>query len=162
MLRGAVVSACATRAPNPGPIAGLLVSLAASLALSLACAPSTARASDGYELAIPLSGALIGTIALDITFIVATSVGLTDHDDAWAALELVYGVLGMAGCAIGAGYAIDQHVDGLAGALVLQGIGSAIFTAFGVLGLESEHPPNIEVAIAPGPDGFMFAASMRL
>lgn len=150
------MSACAIRSAATTLLAALLLSSAAAVA------PAPARASDGYELAFPLAGGVIGTVALDITFIVATSVGLTDHDDAWAVLELVYGLAGIAACSGGAAYAFDQHIDGLAGALILQGIGSAIFAGYGIAGLESEHPPNIDFAVVPSTDGVRVMASFTL
>jgi hypothetical protein len=146
VLCGEPVSACATRFITAVSLAAALLSTTAVLA------PASARASDGYEIAFPLA----------VTFIVATSVGLTDRDDGWAALELVYGLAGIAACSGGAAYAFDQHVDGLGGALILQGIGSVIFAAFGIAGLESEHPPNLDVAIVPAPDGVRVSASFAL
>lgn len=137
--------------------ATLLAALAFAICSSFAYAPP-ARASDGYEVAIPLSGALIGVTALDVTFIVATSVGLTDRDDGWAALQLTYGLAGMIGCGVGMGYAFDNDLDGLGGALALQAIGSTLFAVYGALGLESEATPDIDLALAPTDGGFYLSA----
>jgi len=136
----------------------------ANLALALllftfavSASPSSARASDGYEVALPIAGGLIGTVALDVTFTVAT--GLTYHDDTWATLEVIWGSLSLVGSGIGVGVAIDQGIDGLAGALVLQGIGSAIHLAYGLIGLETdEESPYVQVALVPTSGGFSLSA----
>lgn len=127
-----------------------------------ALTPTPARASDGYEVALPIAGGLIGTVALDVTFTVATATGLTYHDDAWATLEVIWGSLSLVGSGIGVGLAIDQGIDGLAGALVLQGIGSAIHLAYGLIGLETSNETNdapyVQVALVPTSGGFALSA----
>lgn len=127
-----------------------------ALALVLvASAPVPARASDGYELAFPLAGATLATVALDVTFIVATSVGLTDRDDGWAGVQLAYAIGSVVACGVGAGYAFDAGGgnEGLGGALLLQAAGSIVLAAYALVGLETV--PNVEVALAPSPDGFV-------
>lgn len=146
-----------TRAtPRLAPLAALGVALA--LAAGPA-APSVARASDGYEVALPLSGALIGTAALDVTFVIATSVGLTRRDEGWAAVQLVWGASSLVASGILAGWAFDAGGgnEGLGGALVLQGLGSAIFVGYALDGLEHEHGPNVtmDVALVPTDGGAM-------
>ncbi len=134
--------------------------LALLLASSLSLAAAPTRASDGYEVALPMAGGLIGVVALDVTFTVATATGLTYHDDAWATLEVIWGSLSLVASGIGIGWAIDQGIDGLAGALALQGIGSAIQLAYGLVGLESgETEADLRVALVPSREGFTLCAT---
>ncbi len=111
--------------------------------------PSTASASQGYELVVPIVGAVMVTAALDTTFVVATATGLTYHDDAWAIGQLTWAGASLAASAIGMGFALDQGIDGLAGGLALQAIGSVVLGVYAIVGLLETNGPGAAVAVLP-------------
>lgn len=123
------------------------------LAFSWVATPNTAAASEGFELALPIAGVVMSTVALDTTFIVATATGLTYHDDAWAAGQLTWAGASLFATGIGMAWALEQDYPGLAGGLALQGIGSVVLGVYAIVGLTEPNGPSATVAVVPRPGG---------
>ncbi|GAB5543023.1 MAG: hypothetical protein SangKO_027830 [Sandaracinaceae bacterium] len=126
------------------------------LTLGSLSAPAPASASDGYEVTLPIVGALFTTVGLDTTFIIATATGLTYEDAGWAAAQLTWAGASLAASAVGMGWAVEQGYDGLAGGVALQAVGSVVLGVYAILGLTEPHAdsmPTATVALLPRAGG---------
>ena len=137
----------------------------------LFAAPREAHASDGYEVGFVAAGVMIPSVALDVTFIVASATGLTYDDEGWAVAQTIWSVASLGGCAAGFVYAIQQPgFEGLAGGMALIGGAQAVFLGFAIHALaraewaheESEADPYVlpfSMSFTPQPGGALVGAS---
>lgn len=107
---------------------------------SFFAAPREAHASDGYEVGFVAAGVMIPSVALDVTFIVASATGLTYDDEGWAVAQTIWSVASLGGCAAGFVYAIQQPgFEGLAGGMALIGGAQAVFLGFAIHALARQQ-----------------------
>lgn len=159
-----------SRVPLRALPARLLVTLALAAGVFFT-APREAHASDGYEVGFVAAGVMIPSVALDVTFIVASATGLTYDDEGWAVAQTIWSVASLAGCAAGFGYAIQQPgFEGLAGGMALIGGAQAVFLGFAIHALarqqwsahdDGEADPSVlpvSLSFAPQPGGAIVGA----
>lgn len=158
------VRAPALRAPLLRSV--LVASLVAGVLFS---APRQAHASDGYEVGFAAAGVMIPSLALDVTFIVATATGLTYEDQGWAIAQTIWSVVSMGACVAGISYAAQEPgFEGLAGGLALVGGAQAVYLGYAIHALargEWDAAPYVDdglaFSVAPLPDGAMVSFGWR-
>jgi hypothetical protein len=131
----------------------LVASLVAGVLLG---APRQAHASDGYEVGFAAAGVMIPSLALDVTFIVATATGLTYEDQGWAIAQTIWAVASIGACGVGIAYAAQQPgFEGLAGGLAIHALARG----------EWDSAPYVDEGLAfgvsPLPDGAMVSFGLR-
>jgi hypothetical protein len=137
---------------------------------SFFAAPREARASDGYEVGFVAAGVMVPTLALDVTFIVASATGLTYDDEGWAVAQTIWSVASLGGCVAGFAYGVQQPgFEGLAGGMLMLGGLQAIFLGFAIHALArqewnyaGEADPYVlpvSFSFAPQPGGAVIGAS---
>lgn len=144
----------------------LVASLVAGVLFS---APRQAHASDGYEVGFAAAGVVIPSLALDVTFIVATATGLTYEDQGWAIAQTIWAVASLGACGVGIAYAAQRPgFEGLAGGLALVGGAQAVYLGYAIHALargEWDSAPYVDEELAfgvsPLPDGAMVSLGLR-
>jgi hypothetical protein len=144
----------------------LVSSLAAGV---LFAAPRQAHASDGYEVGFAAAGIMLPTLALDVTFIVATATGLTYEDQGWAIAQTIWAVASLGACGVGVVYAAQQPgFEGLAGGLAMIGGAQAVYLGYAIDALargewddDAREDPGFAFGVAPMPDGAMASLGWR-
>lgn len=145
------------------PLRALAARTFVALALAagvLFVSPREAHASDGYEVGFVAAGVLIPSLALDVTFIVASATGLTYEDEGWAVAQTIWAVASMGACGVGFGYAVQQPgFEGLAGGMALLGGAQAVFLGFAIHALARQEWAHAEAEAEPYvmPVSFSFA-----
>ncbi len=145
----------------------------ALVAAGLFVAPRQAHASDGYEVGFIAAGAMVPTLALDVTFIVASATGLTYDDEGWAVAQTIWSVASIGGCVAGFAYGIQQPgFEGMAGGLAMIGGAQAVFLGFAIHALaraewahEGEADPYVlpfSFSVAPAQGGAMVSVGGTL
>ncbi|MBN8609888.1 MAG: hypothetical protein J0L92_04860 [Deltaproteobacteria bacterium] len=120
------------------PVRALVV--VAIVFASFFAAPREAHASDGYEVGFVAAGVMVPTLALDVTFIVASATGLTYDDEGWAVAQTIWSVASLGGCVAGFAYGVQQPgFEGLAGGMLMLGGLQAIFLGFAIHALARQE-----------------------
>ncbi|MFK7990511.1 MAG: hypothetical protein AB8I08_31105 [Sandaracinaceae bacterium] len=139
------VSRCASLRP--------LVFAVALATAAWSAAPTTAAASDGYEVGL-VAGPLVALGAgLYTMFIITTATGAIYQDSGWAGAQLAFSLATMVGAGIGIGYTLDgfEGGEGLAGAMGMLGGLSVTLMSYAIDALVNPDydVPDVQYGFAP-------------
>lgn len=116
-------------------------------------APTTAAASDGYEVGIVAGPSIAVGAGLYTMFIITTATGAIYGDSGWAGAQLAFSLATIVGAGIGIGYTLDgfEGGEGLAGALGLLGGLSVMLMSYAIDALVNPDSdiPDVQYGFAP-------------
>lgn len=116
--------------------------------------PPLARASDGYVVGFAAAGVMLPSLALDVTFIVATAAGLTYEDEGWAIAQTMWSAVSIGACVTGIALSVQEsRSEGFVGGLALIGGAQAVLLGYAIHALargEWRSPPLDEIGFSFG------------